>query len=442
MYGPQGRRLTTPMSRRGVLGLGGGAALAGMLAACSGNSASGGGDGEIGGTVRFAWWGNAQRQEVYTQFAQAFSEQEPEVTVQVEPAEYSAYLDRIAVQAGGRDLPDVFWLPANQVTSYAANDVLLDVETLPSGVLDLSAIPADQVDSWRIDGVLNALVYSQYSPAIQIDTTALSDVGIDGVPDDESWDWDDFMALAQEYADAAGDGNWGIATQASFYQHAHMWIRQQGAEVFDQEGNIGFDEAVLADWYQFWQNGIDAGAVMPPEITAGQTQWTQTNHQTALYMVQLNQFADNAGFSQGHDLQLAKYPVAPSAGEDYQFHYYTRIPISAVTENAATAGAFVDYMLNDPSGAEMVGLASGIPVNPDVVDAIRDLGDETDLKIIEMQDRIDQQPMRLRPEPPPAGADWQSLIEDTADNIFNGGQPIGDAVAAGMADLQRQLDRG
>lgn len=430
--------------RRSKLAVASGLVLAMALAACGNGTddADTDADTEVEGTVRFAWWGNAARQEIYTTFAESFVEEEPNVTVRVEPSEYSGYLDRLAVQAGGRDLPDVFWLPANQTTSFAANDVLLDVETLPEGVLDLSEIPEDQVDSWRLDGILNAPVYSQYSVAMQIDTTALEEAGIAEIADDEDWTWEDFMALAQEYSDAAGDGQWGISLQAPFYQHAHMWIRQHDAEVFDADGNIAFDESVLIGWYQFWQDGIDSGAVVPPEITGGETQWTQTNHQTALYMVQLNQFADNARFSDGRDLELAKYPTVPGAQDDYQFRYFTRIPISATTDNPAAAGAFVNYMLNSETGAETVGLASGIPVNPNVVDAIRAGGDETDIQILDMQERIDEQPMRDRPEPPPTGADWQRLIEQTSDNIFNGGQPIEEAVRAGMDELQRQLDQG
>ena len=244
--------LDVGVDRRRFLALGGGAVASAALIGCSSGEGSGA-DGEIGGTVRFAWWGNASRQQIYTEFAEAFTEVEPEVTVQVEPAEYSGYLDRLAVQAGGRDLPDVFWLPANQVTSFAENGVLLDVETLPDGVLDLSQIPSDMVESWRLDGVLNAPVYSQYSTAVQLDLTAFEKAGITDLPDDESWTWDDFMGLAQSYSEAAGEGAWGISNMAAFYQHAHMWIRQNNEEVFDEQGNLAVSADVLAGWFEFWK---------------------------------------------------------------------------------------------------------------------------------------------------------------------------------------------
>lgn len=432
------------LSRRNLLGMGGALLLGGsVLAACSGGSGGAGADdGTIGGTVRFAWWGNAARQEIYTEFAEGFQDVEPEATVQVEPAEYSGYVDRLSVQAGGRNLPDVFWIPANQATSFADSGVLKDVETLPEGVLDLSEIPPEQVEAWKLGGKQVAPVYSQYSVCIQVDRTAFENAGITDLPDDESWDWTDFLDLASEYSNATGDDNWGISSQASFYQHAHMWIRQHGAEVFDADGNIAFEPEILEEWYAFWQGGIDSGAVMPTEISGSETQWTQTGHRTGLYLVQLNQFRDNASFSSDHELELFKYPVHPDAGDDYQFRYYTRICIAETTQNAATAGAFVNYMLNDPSGADAVGLASGIPVNPNVVDQIREVGEDADLQIIEMQDRINEQPMRERPEPPPSGADWQSLIETSADNIFNGGQPIAETVQAAMTELQQELDRG
>lgn len=431
-----------PLGRRSFLGLSGSVLFsAGFAAACSNSPSTETADGSLTGTVRFAWWGNAARQEIYTDFAKAFETVEPGVTVQVEPAEYSGYVDRLSVQAGGRNLPDVFWIPANQATTFASSGVLKDVDSLPPGTISFTDIPPEQLAEWKLSSKQLAPVYSQYSVCVQADSSALAAAGINDLPDDENWEWSDMMDLAKQYASAAGDGRWGISNQASFYQHAHMWIRQHGAEVFKADGSLGFDADLLAGWYAWWQSGIESGAVMPNEISGSETQWTQTGHRTALYLVQLNQFRDNANYSSDRDLKLLKYPVETGFPDDYQFRYYTRVCIAERSGNPNAAGAFVNYLLNDARGAEMVGLASGIPVNPSLVAEIRRLGDPVDLQIIDMQDRINLQPMRARPEPPPAGADWQRLIETASDNIFNGGQNIDDAVKAAIQELQSQLDR-
>lgn len=440
------------LSRRSFLTVGLSAAALG-LGACaidpSGGGGNGGGDengggdgGPATGTIRFAWWGNAERQELIGNFAKTFEESRDGVTVQIEPSEYSGYTDKLSVMAAGQNLPDVFWMPANQVATFAARDVLLDTETLADGVLDLSQFDPAQVEEWKIDGKQYAPVYTQYSPATQIDTTALEAVGITEVPDDESWTWDDLGDLAVEYANAADGETWGIANMASFYQHAHLWIRQQGAEAFTADGEIGFDVDALGSWFAWWQKYTDAGGVMPKKVSGGQEQWTQTGHKTALYLVQLNQFIDNQAYSSDHELNLVKSPTLPGATEDYQFLYYTRLCIAANSQNAPLAGEFVNFMLNDPSAAEAVGLASGIPSNPVLAQAVADLGDPTATKVLEIQDRISTQPMRPRPEPPVGGSSWQSLVETAADDIFNGGVPIDEAVQAGLDELQATLDRG
>lgn len=439
-YRPEGLPLRH-VSRRKFIALSSISVGAGMFTAACGNRGSVG-DGEIAGDVRFAWWGNAHRQELYASFAEAFEEVEPDVSMQLEPAEYSPYLDRVSVQAGGRNLPDVFWIPANQATSFADSDVLLDLNELPSDIVSFDEVPSELVDSWEIGGEQVAPVYTQYSPAVQIDRTAFEDAGITSLPDDESWTWDDFWALAQEYSEATGDDNWGIAHMGSFFQHAHLWIRQQGGEIFDAEGDLSLDAELLAGWYQMWQEGIDSGAVMPPQVSGGETQWTQTSHRTGLYLVQLNQYLDNTNFSSDHDLELFKYPEDPDSTEDYQFHYHIRMCVSQASENPEASAAFLQYFLNDENAADTVGLASGIPTNPDVVEQIEASADETEQRLLDMQARIDEQPMRDRPEPPPAGAGWQQLIENTNDNIFNGGQDIDEAVSAGIEELQQQLDRG
>ncbi|WP_191089819.1 ABC transporter substrate-binding protein [Nesterenkonia ebinurensis] len=410
--------------------------------ACGGNGGGAVGDGEIAGNVRFAWWGNAHRQELYAPFAQGFEDVEPDVSIQLEPAEYSPYLDRISVQAGGRNLPDTFWIPANQATSFADADVLLDLNELPDDIINFNEMPSDLVSSWEINGRQVAPVYTQYSPAVQIDRTAFEEAGITDLPDDESWSWEDFWDLAQEYSDATEEGNWGISSMGAFYQHAHLWIRQQGGEIFGGGGNLVLDPDILAGWFAMWQSAIDRGAVMPPQVSGSETQWTQTGHRTGLYLVQLNQYLDNVSFSSDHDLDLFKYPEDSDSTDDYQFHYHIRMCVARSADNPEAAAAFLNYFLNDESAAEMVGLATGFPVNPSVIERIEQDADEAEQRMLDMQARVDEQPMRDRPEPPPAGAGWQQLIENANDNIFNGGQDIDDAVAAGIQDLEQQLERG
>ncbi|ABS03709.1 ABC transporter substrate-binding protein [Kineococcus radiotolerans] len=429
--------LQGPLTRRHLLGLGAATATTLGLAAC-GVSPQQTGQGSPEGTIRFAWWGNDSRQKIFTEFAGGFDGG----TVKVEPSEYSGYGDRLSVQAAGKNLPDVLWMPANLALTYATRGALYDLGTLPEGTIDYSAFDPQVVESWKLGGKQYGPVYSQYSTCTQVDTTAMAAVGIQDLPDDESWTWDDLSTLAADYARAKGEGNWGIANQSTFYQHAHLWIRQQGAEVFTPDGKIGFDVDVLGSWFAWWQKATDAGGVMPTQISAGKTQWTQTGGKTALYLVQLNQFQDNASFSGENELQLVKSPVAAGAAPDYQFKYYTRLCSGANTTSPELAGQFINFSLNDPSNADVVGLASGIPSNPEIVAAIKAAADPTAMKILEMTDRIDEQPMRARPEPPVGGANWQTLVEKAGDDIFNGGVAIDAAVQEGIATLQAALDKG
>ena len=431
------------MTRRSVFAFGAGAALVGMLASCAISPQRAGSS----GTLRFAWWGSTERQRLIGSYASGFDDSKAGISVQLEPAEYSGYTDRLSVQAAGRNLPDVFWMPANVVNTYAASGSLFDLDELPTGTIDFSQFRPETVDSWRLlDGQQLGPVYAEYSPATMIDRTAFQAAGITDLPDDESWDWEDFGRLAVDYAAAAGEGNWGIANMASFYQHAHLWIRQQGAEAFTADGKIGFDEEAIGTWFDWWQRWTVAGGVIPAAVTGGQNQWTQTGHRSGLYLVQLNQFVDSQAFSNGyeggHELILARSPEVAGSGDDYTFKYFVRLCVAANTADPALAGSFIDYMLNDPSSADTLGIASGVPSNPEIVAAIRGLDDPVATKVLDMQARIDERPSRARPEPPVGGSAWQALVERAADDIFNGGIPIAAAVQSGMATLRTALERG
>ena len=112
-----------------VLGGAAAAALAGAVACVPGGSA-----GPQGGartdrlgpaTLRFAGWWSQQQAAVYEAQARAFSEQQPNVRIQLE--QFSFGVDKILVQIAGGDAPDVYWVNNDQTPAYAAVGGLLDL---------------------------------------------------------------------------------------------------------------------------------------------------------------------------------------------------------------------------------------------------------------------------------------------------------------------------
>ena len=58
--------------------------------------------------IRFAWWGNAARSELYNQILDIYEAENPHVTIIREAADWGDYWQKLATQAASSSLPDVF----------------------------------------------------------------------------------------------------------------------------------------------------------------------------------------------------------------------------------------------------------------------------------------------------------------------------------------------
>ncbi|MGC0274479.1 extracellular solute-binding protein [Pseudactinotalea sp. Z1739] len=397
------------------------------------------------GSLRFAWWGAAERQALYREFLEHFQAENPDIELSLEPADYTPYVDRLAVQAAGNNLPDLFWVPGSQFLTYAAEGTMFDLNELPAGAINFDDFEEGQVEGWQVlDGKQYSLVYNQISPCIQINRDAMEQYGID-MADDESWDWSDLGRMASEYSQASEDGHFGMRYAAASQQHVELWLRQQGAELFDGDGAIGFDAATLGDWFSMWEGWVEDGSVMPvPVAGAINTGYTEISDRIAIEPgAQSNHFADNQAVTNG-ELTMHFVPANSDASSGYPYLWFNRICVPANVENPELAAKFLDFFINDDRSIDTIGVVSGPPSNP----RLRALAQEKAVadddviaqKVLEISDREAAREMRPRYEMPAGGSGWTTLLTRTAENIAVGGESISDAVQALIDELQRTVE--
>lgn len=430
-----------PISRRSVLA---GSAMLSLIAATGCVPKPAGSGSAAAGNLRFSFWGAAETQSNYTKFVRTFEQAQPDIKMTLEPAEYAAYLDRMATQAAAKRLPDIFWVPESQLATYASQNVLLDLDQLDKGTVDYSQFAPGQVDSWRIlGGKQYSAVFNQLNPVIQIDKDALTAAGID-LPDDESWTWDDLGSLCKDYSKAKGENSFGMAYAAAWPLHVTQWLRQHGAELFDKDGKIGFDAVVLGDWFAMWEGWIKDGAVKPAAASASvMPLFPEVADEIPIYMSQSNIFVDNQKVSKG-ELTMQLLPSIQGAAAGSSFLWYNRVCVAANTESPELAGKFVDFFINNPAVLDTVGVVTGPPSNPKLREqaltkAVQDRS-TSDQKVLEILERDLKRTMRPRGANPPGSLGINSLLRRTSENITTGGVPINQAVTSLVTDLQRALD--
>lgn len=121
------------------------------LAGCGGGggaATSAGSGGKV--TLRFTWWGNADRAARTEQAVAAFEKANPDIDIQTSYSTYESYKQKLATQAAGGDVPDLIQLDYRQISQYAGSEILLDLGTrrkeLPTEEMDAGLLKTGQVD--------------------------------------------------------------------------------------------------------------------------------------------------------------------------------------------------------------------------------------------------------------------------------------------------------
>lgn len=390
--------MNSTMNRRTLLTIGGGLALTGFLASCS-RGGGGGTDepttgGDAGGgsgaadTVRITFWGSEFRFEYTGEAVTAFMAANPEIKVEQEPGEWSGYWDRLATQVAASDEPDVINMDGKYVAEYAGRGVLADLEQLP---IDLSAIAPSDLDSGRLDGTLYALSTGQNAWVIMASPTVFEAAGVE-MPDDTTWTWDDFKALAQAITDSDADAV-GVAGNGS-YADMTIWARQHGEDLWSADG-VAMSPETLESWFQLYldlqTSGAGLGATaMEEEGTLSLEQQAFSVGKVGMMWAWTNQLGSIRDASGQDDVVMLRPPsLAGSAAENGLFGKASMFwAISSRSDVQESAAKLVDFLVNDPGANVLQMLDRGVPSNPEVVARLEADLTETDAYVVDFMGEV------------------------------------------------------
>ncbi len=201
--------MTTPRSARRVAApLVAVAAAALALAACSPGANNDpdptGADGGDVTTVTFRLWDEAA-QAAYEESFAAFTEQNPDIRVEIEQVPWANYWDQLPLDIQSGEMADIFWTNTSNFGVYADNGNLLDITATLGD--DHDEWNQSAIDLYTRDGALWGVPQLTDSIALYYNKTLLDAAGID--PNTLAWSPDAsedtlLPALQQLTTDSAG----------------------------------------------------------------------------------------------------------------------------------------------------------------------------------------------------------------------------------------------
>ncbi|MGW8381054.1 extracellular solute-binding protein [Streptomyces sp. ODS28] len=333
------------------------------LALCAALAGCGGDAGAAGGkvTLRFTWWGNADRAALTDKAVAAFEKTHPDIDIQTSYAPYESYKQKLATQAAGGDAPDVMQLDYRQISQYAGSGVLRDLSTVRR-TLPTGAMPHSLLKSGRVGGKQYALPMGVGTQAMAYDRKAWREAGLKEPK--PGWTWDDWESAVRRLKKA--NGVYGMTDPGSFEDWFEVWLRGRGKELYDAKGQAAFTAGDLDRFWSYATKLRKEGLVSPATSTTqmdGSVENAPMGRKQAV--AEFNWDAPSAGYEAmvGKNLALAPMPSGADGTPGQYFKPAMLVGIAANSEHPRESAQFIDFLLNSREGTKILGVDRGLPVN-------------------------------------------------------------------------------
>lgn len=397
------------------------------------------GDGDDGDVVlRYSFWGTAERAAMTDDLIAAFEEANPGVRVDADYAEFGAYFDRLATNVAGGDAPDIMTMGGNYHIEYAGRGSLEDLEELD---IRTDEIMDGALDHGMIEGSMYAIPSGVNAFSMVVNPAVFEEAGVE-IPDDTEWSWNDFEDACTAVAEALEGGRYG-AQDPTNHNTLRLVARQNGQELYTEDGGVAVSEETLASWWDFTSGLQEVGCTPPGSVNeelasvSPEQQFVATGD-AAMFMTWSNTYSALTGAAEA-DLQLAIPPgendLEPGmwAGPSM---YYT---ISAESDHPEEAARFVDFMVNEPAAAEVFLLDRGMPINTSVREEILDELSEAQQVEAEYITRVEERLGEALVQDPVGATSLEDIVTRANSEMMFGSSTPEDAAAMTVQEMESEL---
>ncbi|MFC9948595.1 ABC transporter substrate-binding protein [Streptomyces pratensis] len=312
-------------------------------------------------TIRLTWWGGDKRQQLTQQAVELFEKKHPNIDVELEFSDWTGYWDRLATMAAGGNSPDVIQMDQLYLASYADRGALLDLED--SKYFKKDSFDSEILDTGRSGGSLYAAPNSVTVAGVLVNTTVLERLGLE-LPDTSSWTWDQYSAFSRKVSEESGgkvSGSYPMGGQAAL----ELYARQHGEAIFGEDGGVAVDPKTVEG---LWGQGtslmkadksISASAVADAAALPLEQSPLATG-KVAMSVAYASQLPAYAAASGGDEFAVVNLPS--DHDKPFQFikpgMYWS---ISSQSQHPAESALLINFLVEDPGAARILGVERGIP---------------------------------------------------------------------------------
>ena len=392
-------------------------------------------------TVRWFWWGNPERNKRTYAVVDLYDQKHPDIAIEAETIGWDDYWAKMATQAAGRNLADVVQMDYRYLFEYARRQQLEPLDDYVGGSLDLSQFDEGFLDSGRVDGKLYAVPWTSNSIACFYDQDKLAELGV--VMPDHTWTYDDLRKLAGEIKQQAPEGFWGVADKGHWEPALEVFLRQRGKALYDEEGNLAYEEADVADYFGLWQGMRDDGLVPTPEITVRDTDLPNmplTTGTAAIDFAHSNQLVALQALNP-RQLAMNMFPNQAGGQPGQYLKPSMLISVSATSQVKDEAVKFTSFLASDLDAAAILRVERGVPGDGRVRDFLVQEVDAQEKMMIDYLATVADNVSPLPPPPPNGAGEIEQMLLRMYPELTFGRLSVADAASQFYATAESILRR-
>jgi multiple sugar transport system substrate-binding protein len=436
--------METNIGRRRLVAIVAGAASIALLAGCTGNGAGNGSaeeDPDAPVTLEVALWGDASRADLYQSAIDLYEEAHPNVTIELEFADLTPYLERLATSAAAKDLPDVMFMRDTHIGRYGESGALLDLSEYIGDTIDVDDLGEAAVSTGEVNDGVYALPTHYVGQAVIYNEGVFADNGID--PEDIAT-WDDLAEAAKELSDPDA-GFWGLNDPTVDVTHRafEAFVRQNGEELFTEDGEVGFSEDVAAEWFTYWSDLRNDGAIPPADVqieanSSGFTNNVLVTGRAAMGLQSSNHLTQIQALTET-PYAMTSLPQTADSTDDWWFFPPILISAAGNTPHPEAAAEFINFLLNDVDAGLLTGVNQGAPSSSVIREELLPELTDQQAAFVEQIQTEQENPARPFPIRPEGAEALNTALTRAGEEIAYGRKSVEEAVETLMADADRAV---
>lgn len=333
----------------------------------------------------FSWWGNQIRNERTQASLDLYSTQNPGVTFDTQPAEWSDYWTKLSTLAAGNSLPECIQMDYSYLMQYASSDLLADLTPyVESGVLDVSNVDPGILESGSIDGKIYAVCAGVNAPSLFYNKTLMDELNIE-VKDNMTLE--EFMDVCRQVYEKSG-----VKTDLPYSagdNYLPFNLRSHDTTQLFNEDSLNVPDAdSFVEYFSIYETatkeGWIVGADVHAELTANSVEqsplvyFSSPATQSWCGFFWSNQLsAMVAAAPEGMEIGITTWPSDDPQKSNFlkpsSFFCVSR----DAGENEEEAVKVLNYLLNSQEANEILLGERGVPASSVVAAGIAPLQDET-----------------------------------------------------------------